>query len=128
MKNISRALTILSLLAGSAACGSDDNNKAPVDGGNPFFPVDSGLPDSGAPNMDGGSTGVDSGVVPASDSGTSTTTDAGTQTGTDCFSGTPATMEDFLNRCTTAQTANKPTLGIPAAELLPDGGVLSLSP
>jgi hypothetical protein len=66
-------------------------------------------------------------ITPTNDGGSPVKVDpdSGVVATGDCFSGTPAKMEDFLNRCTQSQTTTK-TLGVPAALLTAAGGVQPL--
>jgi hypothetical protein len=111
MKNTLKLLTVLSLLAGFSACGDDDGgddtNKG--DSGPPVKIMDGGVPDTSVPTMDSGNTQPDSGTP--------------VQTG--CFTGTPTTMANFLNRCTDVQNATK-TITVPTSLLTPSGDVLPL--
>jgi hypothetical protein len=80
-------LLLVASATGIAAC-SEDSASTP-NGGSPFSPPSS--PDSGTPvtsNVDGG---------PGADGGGGCTNKP-----VGCFCGTPATQQQFLNRCTNA--------------------------
>ena len=129
MTNSFKILLALSLLAGLSACGDDSNSPTtPVDAGPGVVlkPVDAGAPvtptptsDAGpvttTPPVDGGTPAV---VTPGVDGGSGTCDLA-----TSCPN--PKTMNEFLNRNSSAQTTTK-TLAVPANLLTATGDVMPL--